>query len=355
MTAICQKLLLRAALALERRRAPPPPFTELPFAAWQDCLRHSQLLAQTESRQWRAAREECRRQLYGRLCELRYQLDAAVSELNDRSEIRQATAREIYEDLVALEAECPALRIDLKERELGVTTEPITLDEVPLGAFEIVVTWSKSGGVLDYRVVALYPNPSSVNEGVTHPHVCDEDLCEGEGAAAIRRCLASGRLWDFFAVVNRTLATYNSGSAFVTLDRWEGLSCSRCGHYPERNYMSTCERCDCDLCDECSDSCGTCGNCCCDDCSAPCRGCHDNFCGACLRRCHTCPNHFCEECLNDGNCNRCRKAADNQQPGVEQAGDQQVADEGSDRAAPNSDAIRPETHASGLGQAHVPA
>jgi hypothetical protein len=64
---------------------------------------------------------------------------------------------------------------------------------------------------------------------VTHPHVCNGQLCEGDGAAPIKAALGSGRLLDFFVLVGQILETYNDASAHVTLDNWEGRSCNDCG------------------------------------------------------------------------------------------------------------------------------
>ena len=38
---------------------------------------------------------------------------------------------------------------------------------------------------VEYRVIALDPHPATKSESITHPHVQDERLCEGEGHAAI--------------------------------------------------------------------------------------------------------------------------------------------------------------------------
>lgn len=332
-----QRLFAKAALGLARRRSAGPLRAELPVAAWQSCLKEAALLSEAERRGWPAAAAECRLRFGRELCELRCLLDGVNIELRELPPSTPATAREIYDDLVSLETEYPALRIDLKDRELAVTTEPISLDDVHLGPFEIVVDWS--GGSLTYSVVALAPNPAGGGDSVTHPHVSDNTLCEGDGRTTIRRCLATGRLFDFFMVVSRTLATYNAESAFVSLEEWDGRSCSRCGDSPDRDYLSSCERCGCELCDECSVSCGACGRSCCDDCRAPCSACGDHCCGACLKRCRTCHEKFCEECLDDGTCNRCCEAVDEES---------EVANSSAETPLPAAVAVR-------LVQADVPA
>ncbi len=309
MDATQRRLLVRTAIVLGGRRAPPPATTDLPVAAWLSCLRSAELLNESEQRGWQVAQAACRERFYRQLGDLGRQLDASIDELAHAPAARPATALEIYDDLCALETEFAGLRIDLQARELAVTTEPIILEGVPLGAFEIVLPWSESVGPQSYQVVALDPNPAATNEAVTHPHVSDDQLCEGEGQAAIRHALAAGRLFDFFTVVGRALATYNESSAYVPLRRWHGTECSQCGYVSDDDRTSSCERCECNLCDECGAGCGACGDWCCADCTASCNDCGDSHCGACLRRCSNCHDHFCEECVDHGICHCCRDAA----------------------------------------------
>jgi hypothetical protein len=43
-----------------------------------------------------------------------------------------------------------------------------------------------------YRVIAKDAHPAESRENVTHPHVMDEVLCEGDGKHGIRRALSEG-------------------------------------------------------------------------------------------------------------------------------------------------------------------
>ncbi len=99
--------------------------------------------------------------------------------------------------------------INLRERTLSVTTEPIDLEGLELGPFSILLDWNRLSEHGSYRIVAEYPNPAHSNEEVTHPHVHDERLCEGGGHLAIRQSLQEGRLLDFFILVRQVLRTYN--------------------------------------------------------------------------------------------------------------------------------------------------
>ena len=113
--------------------------------------------------------------------------------------------------------------------EISITTDPIVLDDTHLGPFQVRLDWNRLGSHQPYRVVALDPHPAAANEAVTHPHVQEEHLCEGEGRAGIESALNTGRLCDFFLIVSRLLGTYARGSAFVELDDWEGIRCQDCG------------------------------------------------------------------------------------------------------------------------------
>jgi len=142
-----------------------------------------------------------------------------------------ATAEDIYRDILALHDEFEDVSWERRQQTLGARTEPIELEGVHLGEFGIRLDWGNlvNGHPENYCVVALDPHPASSNESVTHPHVQDKDVCEGDGRIPIRTALEQGRLMDFFLVVRNLLRTYNSGSPFVSLDEWYGANCSDCG------------------------------------------------------------------------------------------------------------------------------
>jgi hypothetical protein len=133
-----------------------------------------------------------------------------------------------------------------------------------------------------YRVIAVRPCPAAGNDEVTHPHVRDETLCEGDGSVPIRAALSQGRLLDFFILVNQILQTYNPDSAHVLLDRWDGISCRDCGWRMPRDEHGLCDRCEEPLCS---------------DCSTHCQGCDRFICSGCVSECSDCGEHLCAQCL----------------------------------------------------------
>jgi hypothetical protein len=124
---------------------------------------------------------------------LQRQLESLERDLTDSTPSPVAKAREIYQDVLALGKEFPDMRIESKQQEAIVTTEPIELDGVSLGSFDIVLNLNSLPDA-SYSIKACEPNPASSNLSVTHPHVQDEKLCEGDGRLAIRAALAEGRL-----------------------------------------------------------------------------------------------------------------------------------------------------------------
>jgi hypothetical protein len=195
---------------------------------------------------------------------------------------------------------------------LWVTTEPISLEDIDLGPFQIRLRLDRIGGCVggdDFEVVAMRPNPARTNDEVTHPHVSSNRLCQGEAAGPIRLALEQGRLADFFHLVHSVLRTYNPGSPFVRLDEWDGVHCSDCGSSVAADNACYCESCGQDYCDECCTCCLSCDAVRCAACLMECRGCGDSFCGGCLSSCEKCgARSLCDSCLEDGLCPPCREA-----------------------------------------------
>lgn len=300
-------LLWRAAVRIreqleQARAAEEPP--ELPRAAWRGCRRMDRLQRRVQRRGWQRAHGRVRDRLRRAIDDCRRQLEYSAEDLV-RPPRRPASTGEIFQDLAALDEEFCEAKVCLRETEVVVLTEPIVLEGVHLGPFHIVLDWSRltarSGA---YSIVG--GSPASSDDDVMHPHVREGTLCEGEAGPALKASLAAGRLFDFFVIVARTLATYNAENAFVELSRWHGVTCGDCGGFAADDYASSCERCECDLCDDCGISCEDCGHTACADCSAPCAGCQDSCCGACLSRCVRCTHRYCERCQTDETCNSCR-------------------------------------------------
>ena len=238
----------------------------------------------------------------------RRDLENAHRDLQSLCEQRQVSSvSDIYRDILALDDEFEDVQIDLKEHALAVTTDRIVLEDMPFGRFEIWLDWQRLGEAQPYRVVALDPNPAARNDDVTHPHVQDEQLCEGEGRSAVQAALAECRLHDFFLLVSQLLHTYGIGSAYVELDNWYGIPCEDCGDLIDEDDRYNCDRCDRTLCGHCSISCQDCGPGFCSDCIPTCGGCGREFCSSCLDACPRCHKMMCNDCLERGPCRDCYK------------------------------------------------
>ena len=238
----------------------------------------------------------------------RSHLETAVRTLqSDRPERHVSSVSDLYRDILALREEFEEVEIDLGEHQLSVTTDRIVLEDIHLGRFDIRLNWRRLGSSSTYRVVALDPNPASKCDDITHPHVQDERLCEGEGHIAIRGALAEGRLYDFFLLVSQVLDTYGQGSAYVELANWTGSPCEDCGSSVGEDDSYYCRHCDRTLCSDCSVSCQGCNESCCSGCLQQCAGCGLEYCSSCLATCPVCRKRFCEDCREAGLCQSCHK------------------------------------------------
>ena len=223
--------------------------------------------------------------------------------------------RVLYDELTAAAAEFEDWQ--LNAGELSVTTEPIRLDDVELGPFQIRLHLDRLGGDMPYSVTALEPNPAASCSDTTHPHVSGERLCPGEGRSAINAALADGRLFDFFTIVDRILHTYAVGSAYVELDRWYGVSCHDCDSTMNEEDACACTNCEERVCGDCLVSCGGCGDGYCSGCIERCSRCEEYSCSGCLVRCSRCRHHVCEACREDELCETCREELEEEQDAEE--------------------------------------
>jgi hypothetical protein len=199
---------------------------------------------------------------------------------------RVSSLNEIAADLAMLPAEYSEVNLDLAERCISVVTDSIELEGVCLGRFRVCLHWDQLNRQPAFEVSALDPLPSAENQAVTHPHVYGELLCTGAGTLAIQAAQAEGRLFDFFALVNQILRTYNPGSAHATLNSWIGTICRDCGSILSGEDRGSCDRCDDPLCQECSHRCSHCDR---------------DLCGGCAHMCADCDERFCIACLTDRN------------------------------------------------------
>ncbi len=101
--------------------------------------------------------------------------------------------RDLVSDLQQLRDEFDGYQYDRKCQLLSVTTEPIELQNIGLGPFEIQLrlpSLACPGSAEVYTIEALEPNPAASDNEVTHPHISHGRLCEGDAAAPIRMAIA---------------------------------------------------------------------------------------------------------------------------------------------------------------------
>lgn len=231
-------------------------------------------------------------------------------EVVNRDEVNLPSLSDIVADLRQIGQEFEEFNFDLAEKTISVTTKPIVLEDIALGAFEIKLELKdlkKLCSQRPYRVIALDPNPAATNDEVTHPHVSNEQLCEGDGHTAISRALEQGRFCDFFTMVVGILENYNSDSPHVAISDWEGRGCYDCGGSVSSDESYYCEYCENDYCAHCSTCCQRCETTICLGCAYECPECGEPVCSRCTASCKECGGKFCRDCLNDGLCQSCEE------------------------------------------------
>lgn len=289
---------------------------DLPTCSWDRCAELVRQCQRAEMRGWKLAADQLQRDLGYAIPTLQAELNSLVLRLLRATPIKtNASVGDIYADLWALQKDFDSMDCEVRGRWISVTTEPITLQDIYLGPFEIRLDCHRIGDDCPYRVIAKEPHPCESRENVTHPHVMDERLCEGDSRQAIRQALAQGRLLDFFMLVANGLRSYNSDSPFVGLELWYGSTCSDCGVAIDEDEGYACHGCHEVVCGECEVSCATCDNYFCCQCIATCEVCDDNFCRSCLASCKGCQKHVCSGCLNEHErCSNCDEDQQQQTP-----------------------------------------
>lgn len=346
VTKSTDQTLLRAALKIrevyerESMRVCPEP----PEPSWRELHRMHRLWRQASKRRWSCERILVRG-LRTRLDELRKAIDKFASDLVAESYHTLPSHKSIYADLVVLSSEFAEIQVDLREGHLSAVTDPISLEGVELGPFEIRLYWSRLRSGYAYEVHALQPNRAAANDSVSHPHVQGASLCEGEGKVAIRAALQQGRLLDFFLLVRQILEAYNPRSVYVQLSDWLGVTCSDCGASSPEDESYSCGRCGSDLCDDCSRSCSSCGQSSCSGCSSLCTGCDADYCSSCISACRDCGEGYCTECLADRKCSSCLESEDDEDEGSQHVPEETTAESIAATAV----------HALRLGEASLPA
>ncbi|QDU89059.1 hypothetical protein Pla175_24450 [Pirellulimonas nuda] len=304
-----QKMLWRAASAIaetyaRRQDVLPLPAEPLPLDA---VARLTRMMRHACRHHYRAASRRLRPRLERALRDLAVTATSQAERLCRERRAGQApTLGGLYRDLLAIDEEFPQLEINLPQRRLLVATGPITLEGVALGPFLLSLDWGTLGGDQpQLLVIAMEPHAPGSNQSVTHPHVVEDRLCEGEGGPVLQAAALEGRLYDYVLIVRQILQTYNASSAYVDLDRWHGSPCSDCGVLVDDEDRSLCGRCDAEVCDGCSGACEGCGEGLCHGCRGECEGCGEHHCRACLEPCSDCDGTCCYQCLTDGVCDAC--------------------------------------------------
>ena len=289
-----------------------------------DAAKESHLFYAAVEKGWFGSAEKVRARVGRNINDFSYHLQR-FKELINADETRLIGFSDIFAELSQIDDELGEYQFDMKEKTISVITEPITLDEIAFGPFEIKLFIDQINKLYTdspYRVIALEPNPAGTDSCVTHPHVSNERLCEGDGHVSIRRSLEQGRLCDFFTMAVNILQTYNPDSPYVSLDDWEGISCYDCGCTVAGDDCYYCEYCERDYCSQCSSYCQMCDTTICLGCAYGCPSCSEPVCKNCTAECGDCEETFCNDCLTEqGLCQNCeenRKENENEEQESEQ-------------------------------------
>lgn len=272
--------------------------------------KNSHLFSRAIGKGWLTGAENIRSQISRNLNDFSYYLQR-FKELVNEDETVLPKLSDIYAELSQIKQDFGEIKFDLNENALSIITEPITLEGISLGSFEVKLFACQINKLYNdapYRIIALDPNPAGANDCVTHPHVNDERLCEGDGHVAIRSAISQGRFCDFFTLVINILQTYNPDSPYVALGDWEGTSCYDCGYTVSGDGCYYCEYCENDYCSECSTYCQKCDTTICLGCAYECPSCNEPVCHNCTAKCRDCEETFCKDCLDEeGLCQNCQK------------------------------------------------
>lgn len=321
--------MLRVATAIHDelcRHHETPCCVELPVDLWKQCVACSHRIRRARQQELLLAARRLQRDWRNLLDQVQGDLARLTNRANEPKR-PVPTIEDIYRDLDSLYDEFGDVTWDRRRQTIAVTTEPIELEGVYLGEFSIELDWGDLiGHPGNYRVIAIDAHPARSNENVTHPHVQDEQVCEGEGRIPIRDALEQGRIADFFLIVANLLRTYNSGSPYVSLSDWFGVTCDDCGANASDDERWTCENCDAAVCDGCYCRCQQCESAFCSQCISRCESCHDDCCRGCLTRCAGYRELNCSNCLDEQErCENCHDNSEEIQTGGDAASDSSAA------------------------------
>lgn len=262
------------------------------------------------NRCWYKSAEKIRLRISRDLNDFSHQLEQFKNSI-DTDQIKLPKPRDIVAELMQIEDDFGEIKFDFNARTISIITETIALEGITFGSFEIRLYLNeikKLGFESPYKIVALDPNSAGSDDGVTHPHVSQEKLCEGDGYIPIRKAIQQGRLSDFFTIIVQILQTYNPDSPYISLEDWEGTTCYDCGYTVSGDDSYYCEDCQNDFCSNCSTYCQVCDSTVCLGCSYECPGCREPVCRSCLVECKGCKDDFCSRCISENDlCEKCEE------------------------------------------------
>lgn len=305
------RMLWRAAGRLQRALEPPVTDFQLPHLNYRLGMMLPQLtesLSTALRKGWSVSADYARQQILTELECLQSKIQVALHAVKSAAErISLPTQRDLYDEFMALHGEFEMCCVNLREQTVSVETEPIVLDDVELGRFRIQLDWRQILNVKadPYTVAALSPRYPASSRQITHPHVAGTRLCEGDATMPIQRALKSGRLTDFFHIVNRVLHTYNADGPYAALEEWKAVACHACNEFVS-GELEICGHCQQSICDGCWNSCAHCTESCCDACISSCACCSESCCANCLTDCSECEEQVCPNCFpSDTLCKAC--------------------------------------------------
>jgi hypothetical protein len=315
--------------------------TQSLIASFGELRRLSDLLTTSLGRNWNAAAADVTDRIVQNLRDLPYHT-GEIQQMVESARRKLPTLQDILADLRQAQEEFDDFRYVKDDQLLVVKTESIELEDHYFGEFEIQL---RLGNLAEmkrhsstYRIVALDPHPASCNEAVTHPHVSDEHLCEGDAGSAIESALTNGRICDFFQLVHSVLTTYNPRSPFVSLDDWEGRPCHDCGYTMHSDNSSWCTSCEEDFCEDCSSYCRSCDETTCLGCLQNCEACNDPVCPSCMTTCPDCGRSICKSCKDEVLCPCVKENEENEDDSDQDNGTEAGRAEGDGAKAPGTQA-----------------
>ncbi|MGA2916611.1 MAG: hypothetical protein ABSE89_11355 [Sedimentisphaerales bacterium] len=275
----------------------------------KDMASESKKLSIALSHNWLLAADSCSGGIIRVVDDVSYCI-TTLKQLTDKTAVEVPSLFFIFDELKHLEQEFDQMEFNKAENTISLVTDPITLEDVDLGPFKIQLDLKKLSELYKntpYHCIALEPNPAATNDEVTHPHVSNERLCEGDGSAAIRSALEQARLGDFFNIVKSILNTYSPDSPYVSLEDWSGIACYDCGCMIDSENTFYCHSCERDFCDNCASYCRSCDETCCMGCGGNCPNCDEFVCRNCIKTCSECGENFCKLCMEDDVCENCKE------------------------------------------------